>query len=81
MTSKIKEIEEKARRLSSYERAILAEHLISSLDEEEDPEAERLWIEEAERRYQEYKKGKVSAKPTKIVFKEAFSKSGCTVFL
>lgn len=74
MTPKIKEIEEKALRLSSHERAILVEHLISSLDEQEDPEGERLWIEEAERRYQEYKKGKVSGKPAKIVFKEARSK-------
>ena len=71
MPSKIKEIEEEALRLSSHERAKLAEHLISSLDEEEDPEAERLWIKEAERRYKEYKLGKVKAKPSEKVFKDA----------
>ncbi len=71
MPSKIKEIEEEALRLPSHERAQLAEHLIHSLDEVEDPEAERLWIEEAERRYQEYKQGKVKAKPAGMVFKEA----------
>ncbi len=74
MPSKIKEIEEEALRLPSYERAQLAEHLIISLDDVEDPEAERLWIEEAERRYQEYKQGKVKAKPAEMVFKEARSK-------
>lgn len=74
MLSKIKEIEEEALRLPSRERARLAEHLISSLDEEEDPEAEKLWIEEAERRYREYKEGKVKAKPSDLVFKEARSK-------
>ena len=74
MLSKIKEIEEEALRLPSRERAQLAEHLISSLDEEEDPEAEKLWIEEAERRYREYKEGKVKAKPSELVFKEARSK-------
>ncbi len=76
MLSKIKEIEEEALRLPSRERARLAEHLISSLDEEEDPEAEKLWIEEAERRYREYKEGKVKAKPSDLVFKEARSKLG-----
>lgn len=74
MPSKTKKIEEEALRLSSHERAQLAEHLISSLDELEDPEAERLWIEEAERRYQEYKQGKVKVKPAEMVFKEARSK-------
>lgn len=76
MPSKIKDIEKEALRLPLRKRAQLAEHLISSLDEEEDPEAERLWIEEAERRYQEYKQGKVKVKPSAIVFKEARSKLG-----
>ena len=76
MPSKVKEIEEEVLRLPSCERAQLAEHLVSSLDEEEDPEAEKLWIEEAERRYQEYRKGKVKSKPSEKVFKEARSKLG-----
>lgn len=66
MLLKTKEIEEEALRLPSHERAQLAEHLISSLDEIEDPEAER--------RYQKYKQGKVNAKPAEMVFKEARSK-------
>ena len=74
MRSKVKGIEEEALKLPSHERARLAEQLISSLDEEEDPEAERLWVEEAERRYKEYREGKVKAKPADLVFKEARSK-------
>ena len=73
MSLKVKEIEEEALRLPSHERAQLAERLIHSLDEE-DPEAEKLWIEEAERRYQAYKEGKVKAKSADLVFKEARSK-------
>ncbi len=71
MASKLKEIEENALQLSPQDRAELAEHLIHSLDELEDAEAERLWIEEAERRYKEYKEGKVEGIPAEVVFKEA----------
>lgn len=74
MLSKIEEIEEKALRLTSRERALLVERLISSLDDEEDPEAERLWIEEAERRYKAYKQGKIKGRSAGLVFKEAHSK-------
>ena len=74
MPLKVKEIEEEAFRLPFHDRAQLAEYLIRSLDKEEDPEAERLWLEEAERRYQEYKEGKVKTKPAELVFKEARSK-------
>lgn len=74
MLSNVQEIEEKALKLPSYERAMLAEHLIQSLEGEEDADAERLWIEEAERRYMEYKQGRVKAKPAELVLKEAYSK-------
>jgi putative addiction module component (TIGR02574 family) len=74
MASKLKEIEENALRLPPHDRAELAEHLIHSLDEVEDSEAERLWIEEAERRYREYKEGKVKGIPAEVVFNETRSK-------
>ncbi len=74
MPLKVKEIEREALRLDPHERALLAEHLIDSLDAEEDPEAERLWIEEAERRYKEYKAGGVNAKPAETVLREARAK-------
>jgi len=70
MSLKGKEIEEEALRLPSHEQAQLAERLIHSLDEE-DPEADKLWREEAERRYRAYKEGKVKTKSADLVFKEA----------
>ena len=76
MSLSVKEFEGKALRLSPLERAQLAEHLIHSLDVEEDPNAEKLWIEEAERRYREYKEGRVKTKPAEEVFKEARAKLG-----
>jgi putative addiction module component (TIGR02574 family) len=70
----VNEIEKAALRLEPRERALLAEHLIGSLDTDEDPEAKRLWIEEAERRYKEYKEGRVKAKPSEMVLREAQAK-------
>ena len=55
--------------LSPYERARLAEHLIKSLDAEDELDAEdqeridRLWAEEAERRNREIEDGIVKAIP------------------
>lgn len=74
MPSKVKEIEKEALRLDPQERAILAEHLINSLDVDDDPDAERLWIEEAERRYKEYKEGRIATKSAEMVFREARAK-------
>ena len=74
MPSKIQKIEKEVLLLPPQERAILAEHIIRSLDDEEDPEAEQLWIAEAERRYKEYKEGKVKGRAASLVFKEARSK-------
>lgn len=74
MSTRVQEIEDEALQLSPEERAILAEHIIRSLDVEEDAEVERLWIAEAERRYIEYKKGSVDAMPAALVFKEARAK-------
>ncbi len=74
MPMKVKEIEKEALRLSSHERALLVEHLIGSLEPDDDPDAERAWIEEAEHRYQEYKAGKVKTIPAEQVFKDARAK-------
>ena len=74
MPMKIKEIEKEALRLSPHERALLVEHLIGSLEPDDDPDAERSWIDEAERRYQEYKAGRVKTIPAEQVFKNARAK-------
>nr|MDO8109797.1 addiction module protein [Candidatus Sigynarchaeota archaeon] len=74
MVSKINKLEKEALQLSPRERATLAERLLHSLDGNDDPDAERAWIEEAERRYQEYKRSGMTGKPAEKVFSEIRSK-------
>ena len=71
MTPNLKKCEAQALELSPGERAILAERLLASLDALDDAENERLWIEEAERRYREYKKGNISSRPAADVLRDA----------
>jgi putative addiction module component (TIGR02574 family) len=58
----MKECEMSALKLPVSDRAALVERLIESLDSLDDAESERLWVEEAERRYQAYKQGQLSAR-------------------
>ncbi|MCK4401903.1 addiction module protein, partial [bacterium] len=60
MSANLKEFEAQALKLPLTDRALLAEHLIKSLDTVNDAENERLWVKEAERRYHEYKNGNIS---------------------
>lgn len=62
MPPNLKKCEEQALQLPPHDRAILAEHLIASLDELNAAENERVWVEEAERRYQAYKEGEITAR-------------------
>ena len=71
MATILGECERKAKRLPLAERALLIEHLISSLDDLDEEECERLWIEEGERRYAGYKEGDLTARPATDVFRDA----------
>lgn len=71
MSPELKECEAQALELRPQERAALAERLIASLDSLDDSENEQLWLEEAERRYQAYKNGSISARPSGDVLREA----------
>ena len=74
MTSNINELGKKALELSNHDRALLIRKLLESLEEGEDIEnAEELWIDEAKRRYNDYKQGKISEKPSKQVLEHAIS--------
>ena len=73
MASMARQLESKALRLPARERARLAERLISSLDDQKDPDAERLWAEEAERRLEELRAGTVKSRPAQSVFRKARS--------
>lgn len=74
MSAVLSEIEEQALKLPAAQRAELARRLIASLDENDAAENERLWVEEAERRYQEYKKGHIPSRPAADVFRDAFDR-------
>ncbi len=73
MANPARELESKALRLSRRDRARLAQRLISSLDQETDRDAEKLWLAEAERRLGELKSGKVAGLPAQKVIKKAHS--------
>ncbi len=74
MTKTLIELEKDALRLSENERAILVAHLIETLDKGHDEKVEELWLVEAERRYEEYKKGNLTVIPAEEVFKEVRSR-------
>ena len=59
----LQEIESQAMHLGPSERALLAEHLIASLDGGEGVDAENLWIKEAETRYAAYERGEIPSSP------------------
>jgi putative addiction module component (TIGR02574 family) len=70
MAKLVRELESPALKLSRKERARLAQRLISSLDQEVDADAERLWLAEAERRLADLKSGTVAAIPAERVIKK-----------
>jgi putative addiction module component (TIGR02574 family) len=71
MADPARDLESKALKLSRKKRARLAQRLISSLDQGADPDAETLWLEEAERRLGELKSGKVAGIPAEKVIRKA----------
>jgi hypothetical protein len=58
----MKTIEAKAMSLPPELRAILAQRLLASLDELDEQENERIWLEEAEQRYQGHRSGLISSR-------------------
>ena len=63
MAINFKELEKEARALDSRDKAALARTLIEDLDTRLDQDAEKLWIEEAERRLHTYQSGELEAVP------------------
>ena len=57
MDRKLEEIASEALQMSIESRAALAKRLLDSLDDPAPEEYERLWVEEAARRYQQLKNG------------------------
>jgi hypothetical protein len=65
------ELEKQARSLSVEEKATLARILIEELDTDIDPNAEQLWLEEAQRRYDAFHRGDLEARPGDEVMQRA----------
>jgi hypothetical protein len=63
MSTHFDDIERQARLLPLKQKAALARLLIEELDASIDADAERLWVDEAQRRYDAYLKGKLEALP------------------
>ena len=74
MSVTLKDIENQVEQLTEDDRALLVEHLIRSLDSGEDVDAETSWLDEAERRYQKYRAGKLTSKTADAVFEDLLSK-------
>lgn len=65
------DLEIQLRALSTPEKASLAHLLIEELDALTDAGAEQLWIEEAIRRYESYRKGDLEPLPAEDVMSRA----------
>ena len=66
-------IECEALSLDLQSRAQLAGKLLLSLDEPSASEVERLWLDEAERRLEEYRSSSIEGVPAGEVFKNAIA--------
>lgn len=69
----IEELEAEALKLNPNCRARLAEKLLHSLEGLTDAEIERIWVEEAQRRDEEW--DETSAKPAEEVLRDARSRA------
>jgi len=76
MSAHFDEIQKQARLLPPEEKAALARVLIEELDNSVDADAERMWIEEAQRRYDAYLKGQLQALSGDDVMKRAHERLG-----
>lgn len=66
----LEEIEKQAMQLPKKERGVLAEKLLHSLGDPSLTDVDEAWIQEAERRYNEYLLGKTIAIPGENIFSE-----------
>jgi putative addiction module component (TIGR02574 family) len=77
MTLDLEQITQSALSLPSNVRAILAERLLQSLDDEEFSDIDEAWVAEAEKRYQELRQGKVAGIPAHEVFAQIREELRC----
>jgi len=71
MSKTLAELESAAMSLSDKDRAALAHRLIETLDHDVKEDVEEAWLAEAERRYEDCRKGLIQKSPAEVVHKEA----------
>ena len=71
MSTHFEDIQREVKSLSANEKAALARFLIQELDQSVDDDAQRLWVEESERRYAAYQKGELEARSGDDVMRTA----------
>lgn len=67
MNERVKKLTEEFRKLSPQEQADLLEELLAITHQLPDPEIEKAWAEEAERRIDAYDRGETTAVPVEDV--------------
>ena len=68
MTRDISELRKELDKLSPKQKAELARTLIDSLDEDLDEDVEQIWLDDAARRYEAYRRGELSSRLSADVF-------------
>jgi hypothetical protein len=71
MDARESDLEEKVLRLSVKKRARLARLLLESLDDEDEGDVEAAWVEEAKRRSEEVRSGRVRVRKSSQVHARA----------
>ena len=71
MSAAFDDVTKRARALSPAEKAALARVLIEDLDKTVDADVENLWIAEAQRRYEDFRRGDLEARPGDEVMRRA----------
>ncbi len=74
MATTLEQCEKHAKKLPLQERAVLIKRLIAGLDDLDEQNLERLWLQEAARRFKEYEAGNIKARPAEDVFRDARSR-------
>lgn len=69
-------LEQEAMRLPARARALLADALLGSLDDEAAQEIERAWVEEADARLESYRRGEIAALEGPKVLRDLRERSG-----
>ena len=68
MTRDISDLRKELDKLSPKQKAELARTLIDSLDEDLDEDVEQIWLDDAARRYEAYRRGELSSRRSADVF-------------